>query len=201
MTDLRLVAPALPTIRPPGLAILLATAFAALFAGAAFAQAAPQTGTPQTGTLQTGASATPPSADRVRSGMYDASDPSALLRFMEKTGYRVELAADAQGDPLIKGRISRSDYIIQFYECEHGAFCNSVQFLAQGPKPAGLTLDQVNAFNSRWRYVRLTLADNQVRMQMDVNLDAGVTGDNFEDTLDIWRQLLETFERDILRFS
>jgi hypothetical protein len=173
-------------IRPPGLAVLLAVAFAALFAGAAFAQAPP---------------AAPPSADRVRSGMYDASDPPALLRFMAKIGYHAELGVDAQGDPLIKGRISRSDYIIQFYECERGAFCNSVQFLAAAPRPAGLTLDQVNAFNTRWRYVRLTLAGDQVRMQMDVNLDAGVTGDNFEDTLDIWRQLLETFERDVLRLS
>jgi hypothetical protein len=133
--------------------------------------------------------------------MYDASDPPALLRFMEKTGYHVELGIDAQGDPLIKGRISRSDYVIQFYECEQGAFCNSVQFLVQAPKPAALTLDEVNAFNARWRYVRLTLAGGQVRMQMDVNLDAGVTGDNFVDTLDIWRQLLETFERDVLRLS
>lgn len=189
--SLRLALIQATAIRPPGLAILLAAAFAALFAGAALAQAAPQAAT----------LTPPPSADRVRSGMYDASDPPALLRFMAKIGYHVELGADAQGDPLIKGRISRSDYIIQFYECEKGAFCNSVQFLAAAPKPAGLTLDQVNAFNSRWRYVRLTLTADQVRMQMDVNLDAGVTGDNFEDTLDIWRQLLETFERDVLRLS
>ncbi len=179
-----------PAIRRCGIAIVRATALCALCAGATFAQAAPQASLP-----------TPPSAERVRSGMYDASDPPALLRFMEKTGYHVELGADAQGDPLIKGRISRSDYLIQFYECEHAAFCNSVQFLAQAPKPAGLTLDQVNAFNLRWRYVRLTVSEAQVRIQMDVNLDAGVTGDNFEDTLDIWRQLLETFERDVLRLS
>ena len=38
----------------------------------------------------------------------------------------------------------------------------------------------------------------QVKLQMDVNLDAGVTADNLEDTLDIWRQLLEIFERDVL---
>ena len=177
-------------VRLSGRAIALATGLCALVAGPAFAQAAPQASLPA-----------PPSSERVRSGMYDASDPPALLRFMEKTGYHVELGADAQGDPLIKGRISRSDYVIQFYECEHAAFCNSVQFLAQAPKPAGLTLDQVNAFNLRWRYVRLTLSDALVRVQMDVNLDAGVTGDNFEDTLDIWRQLLETFERDVLRLS
>jgi hypothetical protein len=37
-----------------------------------------------------------------------------------------------------------------------------------------------------------------VKLVMDVNLDAGVTGDNLEDTLDIWRQLVEIYEREIL---
>ncbi len=144
---------------------------------------------------------TPPSADRVRGGMFDASDPPGLASFMQATGYRAELSPDAQTDPVIRGRLSRTDYVIQFYECENGAFCNSIQFLAQAQRPASLTLEQANAFNARWRYVRLTLVDQQVRLQMDVNLDAGVTADNFEDTLDIWRQLLEIFERDVLRLA
>ena len=140
----------------------------------------------------------PPSAERVRGGMFDASDPGGIVRFMEKTGYRVSLAADTKGDPVITGRISRTDYVIQFYECENGSFCNSVQFLAQVPRPAAVTTETANTFNGRWRYVRLTLDNDQMKLQMDVNLDAGVTADNFEDTLDIWRQLLEIFERDIL---
>jgi len=139
-----------------------------------------------------------PSAERVRGGMFDASDASGLARFMEKTGYRVELGADAKGDPVITGRISRTDYVVQFYECENGQFCNSVQFLAQAPKPAAVTADTCNAFNVRWRYVRLTIDGAQVRLQMDVNLDAGVTADNLEDTLDIWKQLVEIFERGVL---
>jgi len=151
--------------------------------------------------LSAASAQTLPSADRVRGGMFDASDPAGVARFMEKTGYRVELAIDTRGDPLISGRISRTDYAIQFYECENGAFCNSVQFVAQAAKPAALTLEQLNAFNARWRYARLTLADSQVRIQMDVNLDAGVTADNLEDTLDIWRQLLEIFERDVLKLA
>jgi hypothetical protein len=150
-------------------------------------------------TLAAGAAAqTPPSAERVRGGMFDASDPPGIVRFMEKTGYRVALAADTKGDPVITGRISRTDYVIQFYECESGAFCNSVQFLAQAPRPAAITTETANTFNARWRYVRLTLDQTQLKLQMDVNLDAGVTADNFEDTLDIWRQLVEIFERDIL---
>jgi hypothetical protein len=141
---------------------------------------------------------TPPSADRVRGGMFDASDPSGIVRFMEKTGYRVELATDTRGDPVISGRISRTDYLIQFYECEGGQFCNSVQFVASSPKPAALTPETANAFNARWRYVRLTWDGVQIKLQMDVNLDAGVTADNLEDTLDIWKQLIEIYERDIL---
>jgi hypothetical protein len=130
--------------------------------------------------------------------MFDASDPSGIARFMEKTGYRVDLATDTRGDPVISGRISRTDYLIQFYECESGQFCNSVQFLAQAPRPAAFTTETANTFNARWRYVRLTSDATQIKLQMDVNLDAGVTADNLEDTLDIWRQLLEIFERDIL---
>ena len=140
----------------------------------------------------------PPSAERVRGGMFDASDPSGIARFMEKTGYRVELATDTRGDPVISGRISRTDYLIQFYECEGGQFCNSVQFVASSPKPASFTPETANTFNVRWRYVRLTWDAAQIRLQMDVNLDAGVTADNLEDTLDIWKQLVEVYERDIL---
>jgi len=141
---------------------------------------------------------TPPSAERVRGGMFDASDPAGIARFMEKTGYRVELRSDTKGDPVITGRISRSDYVIQFYECEQGLTCNSIQMMSQAAKPATLNGDTANAFNARWRYVRVTYDATQVKLQMDVNLDAGVTADNFEDTLDIWRQLLEIYEKDVL---
>ncbi len=142
--------------------------------------------------------AQPPSAERVRSGIFDASDPAGMARFMERTGYRVELRADTRGDPVIAGRFSTSEYLIQFYECEGGQYCNSVQFVSQAARPASLTPEAVNAFNIRWRYVRVTYDATQVKLVMDVNLDAGVTGDNLEDTLDIWRQLVEIYEREIL---
>lgn len=139
-----------------------------------------------------------PSAERVRGGMFDASDPAGIARFMERTGYRVELRADTRGDPVIAGRFSSSDYIVQFYECEGGQFCNSVQFVAQAARPAAMTPEAANTFNARWRYARIVYDQAQVKLLMDLNLDAGVTADNFEDTLDIWRQLVEIYERDIL---
>ena len=142
--------------------------------------------------------AQPPSAERVRGGMFDASDPAGIARFMERTGYRVELRADAKGDPVIAGRFSGADYTVQFYECEGGQFCNSVQFLTQAPRPATFSPEAANIFNAKWRYARIVYDQAQVKMLMDLNLDAGVTADNLEDTLDIWRQLVEIFEREIL---
>lgn len=140
----------------------------------------------------------PPSAERVRGGMFDASDPPALSRFMERIGYRVQLRADERGDPQIFGRMHNSDFVMQFYECENGAFCNSVQLLVQAVRPQTATLEALNAFNARWRYARATIAGDQLRLQMDLNLDAGVTADNLEDTLDIWYQLVKIFEGEML---
>ncbi len=137
---------------------------------------------------------TPASAERVRGGILDASDANRLSRFMTSLGYQADMATGPAGDPIISGRISSSDYTIHFYECENGEFCNSIQFLADTPIPPAMTMEKVNAFNARWRYVRASLTSNVVRLQMDVNLDGGVTAGNIEDTLDIWRRLLETYE-------
>ncbi len=138
---------------------------------------------------------------QTRVGMFDASDPRGLANFMQRTGYQAELSADPEGNPRINGRLSRSDYEINFYECEDGLFCNSIQLLSSAPAPETATLEAANSFNVSWRYARASLVNNQVRLQMDVNLDAGVTADNLRDTLDIWRQLLSIFERELLGLS
>ena len=143
-----------------------------------------------------GDDSTPKSAEHVRGGMFDASSPQRLRDFMDKLGYVAELARDDYGDPIIHGRISSTDYSIQFYECENGELCNSVQFVADTAPPADLSLEKVNTANQRWRYARVSVAGPTLRIQMDVNLDGGVTASNFEDTLYIWRRLVERFERE-----
>lgn len=135
---------------------------------------------------------------QTRVGMLDASDPTGMANFMRRNGYQANLGGDDEGNPQISGRLSRTDYVINFYECENGVFCNSIQFLAHTPAPETATLESANTFNVAWRYARASLVNGEVRLQMDVNLDAGVTADNFRDTLDIWRQLLAIFERELL---
>jgi len=138
----------------------------------------------------------PSSAERVRGGILDASDANRLSRFMTSLGYLADISQSPTGEPAIQSKISSTDYSIQFYECENGEFCNSIQFVAEAPIPPGLTFEDLNSFNARWRYVRTSISGSVVRLQMDVNLDGGVTAGNVEDTLDIWRRLLETFENE-----
>lgn len=175
--------------RPPSSsqASSLLAAIAALFGGILLV------GSPVAAADQT----QPPTQERVRGGMFDASDPSGIQGFLAEHGYVANLITGADGDPLIRGRLSRTDYTVQFYECEAGRFCNSVQFAAEAPASPTLTPERLNAFNLRWRYVRAVLDRDTVRMLLDLNLDAGVSAANLEDTLDIWRQLVEVFERDL----
>lgn len=188
-----------PSPKPLGTRTLLALAVAlASPSGIAHARANVPDQTPGPQTAASQPTQAQPTQERVRGGMFDASDPKAIEAFMIQQGYKAALRPDADGDPLIRGRISRTDYAIQFYECEAGRFCNSVQFVAEGPAIDPKDFERVNAFNIRWRYVRATLSGDSVRLQMDLNLDAGVTAANLEDTLDIWRQLVEVFERDLL---
>lgn len=166
---------------------LIATGVVAVSAAtpAAWAQAAPE-------------HKTPASAEAVRGGMIDASEPDRMTAFMTALGYEAALSRDDYGDPLIRGRLSSTDYAIQFYECEEGETCNSVQFVADIPPPPGLTLELINRANMTWRYARVSAHDDALRVQMDVNLDGGVTAMNFEDTLYAWRQLIELFETEFV---
>ncbi len=128
--------------------------------------------------------------------MIDASEPERMTTFMQALGYRAELLRDGYGDPMINGRISATDYAIEFYECEDGETCNSIQFVADIPPPADLTIERLNTANATWRYARISAIGPALRIQMDVNLDGGVTAMNFEDTLYAWRQLVELFEKE-----
>ena len=139
---------------------------------------------------------TPASAEYVRGGMFDGSTPDRIVNFMIALGYQAELSRDDYGDPIIYGRISSTDYAIQFYECENGEFCNSVQFVAETAPPADLSHERINLANQKWRYVRVSIAGATLRLQMDVNLDGGVSAINLEDTLYTWRRLLERFEKE-----
>ena len=58
-----------------------------------------------------------------------------------------------------------------------------------------MTMDQVNTWNREFRFGKVYLDDeNDPFLEMDVNLDYGVSEGNFLDTLDWWTVVLGRFE-------
>jgi hypothetical protein len=129
--------------------------------------------------------------------LIDGSDPEAIRAIA--TGYgSAELETDSDGDPQIVGRIDGTQYIVLFYGCTNGQNCNSIQFTA-GWACVPVSLAQINAWNSGMRFGKAYLdEDGDPTVEMNVNLDFGVSRKNLDDTFDFWRLVLTQFQEEVL---
>ncbi|AXG99668.1 YbjN domain-containing protein [Deinococcus wulumuqiensis R12] len=100
--------------------------------------------------------------------------------------------SSATGSPKITGRIGGQEYSVYFYGCDSNKKnCTSIQFATYwiGKR---LTAAEVNQWNADKRFGKLFIdSDGDLNLQMDVNLDFGVTYKNMEDTFDLWKLVLE----------
>lgn len=81
-----------------------------------------------------------------------------------------------------------------FYGCENDRDCNSVSLSSGFDLADGLSAESANAFNYEWRWASVELdEENDPFLRMDINLIYGVSEDNFRDSFDTWRIVLEKF--------
>lgn len=124
--------------------------------------------------------------------------PEVLAQLVRDEGYNAKLGIDGTGDPKIEGRVGQTEYSIFFYGCDAGKNCTSITFSAGYNLANGMTDAAVNDWHRRKRFTKVYLDDERDPfLQMDVNLDRGVTAENFRDSFDLWRLLVEDFEEHI----
>jgi hypothetical protein len=125
-------------------------------------------------------------------GLIDGSDPKAILDVATALG-PAELGVDNLGDPLVTGQIENIPYTIFFYGCSGGRGCTNLQFTS-GWITDNFDLSRINAWNREFRFARAWLDDEQDPIvAMDVNLEFGVSRENFEDTFMVWASILTSF--------
>jgi hypothetical protein len=82
--------------------------------------------------------------------------------WLKGNGYQVTVKADptTPGDQIINAQINNANnpdddtnFDIYMYDCSEGR-CRSLQYCAEFPKPAGATLDMINTWNLKNRYIR-----------------------------------------------
>lgn len=126
--------------------------------------------------------------------MVDATDPFSVMQLIQIDGYQARLETDSTGDPKISGRLGKANWNMYFYGCEDNRDCLSVSLSSGFNLADGLSFESANEFNNKWRWANVELdADNDPFLQMDINLAYGVSEENFRDSFDTWRIVLEQF--------
>ena len=131
--------------------------------------------------------------------LVDGSDPEQLQNLLRGFGSAV-IETDDVGDPMIVGRMEGTRFVVFFYGCDSdGDNCDSIQFRAAWSTDGDITTDAVNAWNRDKRFGKAYIDnENDPVIEMDVNLDNGVTVANFEDTIDWWQTALADFKSNIV---
>jgi hypothetical protein len=131
-------------------------------------------------------------------GMIDATSPQAIANLMQQAGYRAVVTTDNIGDPKIESSAAGADFSIYFYGCENGQNCLSVQFSSGYDMPNGVSLQLINDWNATKRFSFAYLDnENDPFLNYDVNLYAGVSEQNFLESLSLWDTILADFHTHI----
>jgi hypothetical protein len=126
------------------------------------------------------------------SDLLDATDPEEIVNIARGYG-AATLGTDNVGDPQITGRIGGNAYTIFFYGCTEGRDCTNLQF-SSGWISDDVNLAMINRWNREHRFSRAYLDDeDDPIIEMDVNLEFGVSRRNFDDTFGVWSAILSSF--------
>ena len=125
-------------------------------------------------------------------------EAGAVLNVARSFGSADFDGTDSDGRPQINGNIDGVLYGIVMYGCDNPAGCESVQMFASFESDTNNTLAFVNDWNFDRRYATAYLTgDGTVVLAHSVNIEHGITRDNFFDTFDIWQILLTEFNERI----
>lgn len=121
--------------------------------------------------------------------------PGDILNVARSFGPAEFDSPDADGRPVIAAETDDGIlYGVLMYGCESYGPCESAQLFASFEPTAETDVGFANAWNLDRRYGTAYIADDgAVVISMSVNLDFGVTSQNFFDTFDIWDILLGDF--------
>lgn len=118
-------------------------------------------------------------------GIITSISGEEMARIVREEGYAPELGFDSQGDPLIRFRIEGYNCLLFFYGVEDGR-AMSLQFRAAFREQ--VDIEKINEWNRRKRFLKVYLdEDGDINMDMDVDLEGGVTRAYLAERLRTWR--------------
>jgi len=130
------------------------------------------------------------------SDLLDGSNVDAILALAQTYG-EATLESQHGGDPKISGTVSDVPYEIYFMNCTDNADCEDVNFYA-GFLDLKPDMDVINAWNRDKRFGKAYLdQDGDAVVEMDVNLEHGVTSDNMDAAFAVWQLVVDQYSKHI----
>lgn len=117
-------------------------------------------------------------------------------KILQDLGYRAKLGKDGVGDPMITSAMAGLTIYVYFYDCSEGR-CGSLQLSVGLDLDDGTTHAVVNAFNTRYRYGRVYLDnENDPYLQFDFEVLHSNHVEHISSQVEIFERLLGDFARD-----
>lgn len=117
----------------------------------------------------------------------------AVVDMLDELGFSAELTRDEADDPLVVTQTLGLRTFIYFYDCRSEG-CEALQFRVGLDLADGTSMDVINDFNRRYRYVRGFLdEDDDPFLVMDVEMAHAEHAPQFSTHLGVWEELLSRF--------
>jgi len=108
-----------------------------------------------------------------------------MAQLVREEGYSAELDRDSRGDPMIRFQVAGYTCLLFFYGVQDDR-ADSLQFRAAFRE--NVPIEKVNEWNRRKRFLKVYLdEDGDLNMDMDVDLEGGVTRDYLLERVRTWR--------------
>ncbi|HWK36779.1 YbjN domain-containing protein [Sphingomonas sp.] len=122
----------------------------------------------------------------------DLSNPEVVASAIRTAGYKAELKTNSKGEPLIASSTNGSDFTVEFYGCnEARKGCGSFQFYAWYKKDPFYTLEMINEWNAKKRFLKVAIdGDGDLAQSMDFTSVGRVNQTAFADMLD-WYTVMD----------
>lgn len=122
------------------------------------------------------------------SEVFDRISSAEMLSIFQQEGFYAEEGEDGVGDPRISFKVEGIRCQVFFYDVEDGR-ASSLQFATAFDAKPGL--EKVNAWNQKKRFLKTYLDDEgDLHMELDVDLDGGVTRGHLAEQIRLWRNSL-----------
>lgn len=127
--------------------------------------------------------------------LVSAEDPARLAAVIQDLGFQARVDKDSSGDPLIRSSAGGGDYQIEFYGCTQNRRCKTLRFYSGYDLTDGTTLEVVNQWNLDKRFASAYMDDeDDPFLQMDINMEGGISRESFETSVALWQSLKGQFE-------